>query len=157
MADDFPMQLKSTIDRLVALKAQALLGEHPTLQWAEVDDMAQTDKVFKADTPALLWQWGQLREHPKAPLYACDFAVGAKTTNDPGNYILLKLLGEIRDVFATDADYRVFDYTMPATEPADITDRGVIRICSNEIDEQGFDRQSGVRYAVIRAAVVKRG
>lgn len=157
MADDFPLQLKSTIDKLVADKVAQLQAEYPTLQWAEVDDLAGTDAVFKSAEPAVVWQWGNLTERPRAPMYAADFTVAVKTVADPGNYLLIRLLGEIRDVFAPGTTYQVFDYTMPATDPADITARGYITITSNEIMEQGFDRQSGVRPALISARAVRYG
>lgn len=157
MADDFPLQLKSTLDKLVFDKTAELRAKYPTLEWAEVDDMSQTDEIFKSAEPRLLWQFGTLYEHPRAPLYGLQFFVGAKTTQDPGNYTLLDLLSQIRDVFKPQASYPIFDYTMAVSDPSDLTERGFITVSSNEIASQQFDRQSGVRYAVIEARAVRYG
>lgn len=155
MADDFPLILKSTIDKLVSDKVAALAGQFPGLQWAEVDDMLQTDEVFKGDTPAVLWQLGSVFESPRAPLYGIEFSVGAKTTADPGNYQLIALLGQIRDVFDAGVSIQLYDYARELTDPADTVSKGYLRISANEIAPQQFDRQSGIRYAIVRGKAVK--
>lgn len=157
MADDFPLWLKSTVDKLVADKVTTLLDQYPTLKWAEVDDMGQTDEVFKSDEPALIWQFGTLYPHPSAPLYGFEFMVGAKTAADPGNYTLLALLGEIRSVFEKGNHFAVFDFTGDALDPASTVERGYLMVSSNEIDPQKFDRQSGIRYAVVSGKAVSYG
>lgn len=157
MANDFPLMLKSTVDKLVNDKCAALLARFPTLQWAEVDDMAHTDEVFKSDEPALLWQFGALTPRPRAPMYDFEFAVGAKTTQDPGNYTLITLLSEIREVFAQGMDVQIYDYTLVATDPVSLVKRGYLMVASNEIESQKFDKQSGIRYAVVQGKVVSYG
>lgn len=157
MANDFPLMLKSTVDKLVNDKVATLLDKYPTLQWAEVDDMAHTDEVFKSDEPALLWQFGGLTPRPRAPMYDFEFAVGAKTTQDPGNYTLIALLSEIREVFAQSNVFKIFDYTLEATDPVSLVERGYLMVASNEIESQKFDKQSGIRYAVVQGKVVSYG
>ena len=157
MADDFPLILKSTIDKLVADCVTQLLPDFPTLQWAEVDDMLQTDEVFKGEAPAILWQLSSVHEHPRAPLYGVEFTVGAKTVADPGNYLLIKLLGAIRDVFHPTVAFDLFDYARTVAEGVDTEPRGYLRVSSNEIVPQQFDRQSGIRYAIVRGKAVSYG
>ena len=157
MADDFPLILKSTIDKLVSTKVASLLTEYPTLQWAEVDDMLQTDAVFKGDEPAILWQLGSVFESPRAPLYGIEFTVGAKTTADPGNYALIDLVAQIRDVFQAGASFQLFDFAREITDASDTVSKGFLRVTTNEISPQQFDRQSGIRYAVVRGKAVKYG
>lgn len=155
MADDFPLILKSTIDKLVADKVTALMVAHPTLRWSEVDDMLQSDEVFKGDEPAILWQFGTVFEHPRAPLYGVEFSVAAKTTADPGNYLLIDLLAQMRDLFKPDATFQLFDFARAQAEAVDTVSKGFLRVSSNEIAPQQFDRQSGIRYAVVRCKAVK--
>lgn len=157
MVDDFPLQLKSTIDKLMADKVASLLGTYPTLQWAEVDDMAQTDSIFKSDEPALIWQFSTLEPEPKAPMFRLEFTVGAKTTLDPGNYQLIRLLGEIRSVFPAEETLIIRDYTALASGPAATVDKGFFMVTRNEIEPQLFDRQSGIRYASVLARAVRYG
>lgn len=157
MADDFPFQLKSTVDKLVADKVAALLPTYPTLSWAEVDDMAQTDAVFKSENPALIWQFGGLYPRPRAPMYDFEFLVGAKTTQDPGNYSLIRLLSAIREVFKPGASFIVHDYTLAVGAPADPVEYGFLMVGSNEIEPQKFDRQSGIRYATVAGKAVAYG
>jgi hypothetical protein len=154
VADDFPLQLKSTIDKLVADTVAGLLTDFPSLQWAEVDDMAQTDAVFKSSAPALIWQFGMLTPRPRAPMYDFEFLVGAKTTQDPGNYDLITLLSAIREVFKPGADFQVQDFSMDANAAADPASYGFLMVSSNEIEPQKFDRQSGIRYAMVSGKVV---
>lgn len=155
MADDFPLIMKSTIDKLVSDKCAALLPTHPGLQWAEVDDMLQTDSIFKGDGPAILWQFGSVYESPRSPLYGVEFSVGAKTTADPGNYLLIDLLAQIRDAFAADAAFQLFDYTRATGDAPDTVSKGFVRVVTNEISPQQFDRQSGIRYAIVHGKAVK--
>jgi hypothetical protein len=157
VADDFPLLLKGTIDKLVSDKVTALRGTHPTLQWAEVDDMLQTDAVFKGEQPAILWQFGSVYPDPRAPLYGVEFTVGAKTTADPGNYLLIDLVAQIRDVFVPGVAFQLFDYVREQGAPSDTLSKGYLRVVANEISPQQFDRQSGIRYAVIRGKAVHHG
>ena len=157
MANDFPLMLKSTVDKLVNDAVEALKEKYPTLQWAEVDDMAHTDEVFKSDEPALLWQFGGLTPRPRAPMYDFEFAVGAKTTQDPGNYTLIALLSEIREVFIQGRNFDIYDYTLEDTDPVSQVKRGYLVVASNEIESQKFDKQSGIRFAVVQGKVVSYG
>lgn len=157
MADDFEMQLKSTLDKVVADKVASLKATYPKLSWAEVDDMAQTDAVFKSLDPAIIWSLGTVEPSPRPPLYSIEFMVGAKTAADPGNYLLIKLLGEIRSEFEAAATVFIYDYTLPAGGPVDTQQKGFISIISNETAPQQFDKQSGIRYAVVAAKAVKYG
>lgn len=157
MADDFALQFKSTIDKLIADRVEILRDSYPTLQWAEVDDMAQTDEVFKSEEPAIIWQFATMEPYPRSPLYRVEFMVGVKTTLDPGNYLLIRLLGEIRNVFDAGKTLYIRDYTMLEDDPADATDKGYVLIGSNEVAPQQFDRQSGIRYAGIVGKAVRYG
>lgn len=157
MADDFPLILKSTIDKLVSDKVTALQVDHPTLLWAEVDDMLQTDAVFKGTGPAILWQFGTVYPDPRAPLYGVEFTVGAKTTADPGNYLLIDLVAQIRDAFQAGYAFQLYDFAREQAEAADTVSKGFLRVVDNEIAPQQFDRQSGIRYAVVRGKAVQYG
>jgi hypothetical protein len=157
VADDFPLIVKGTIDKLVSDKCTALQGLFPGLQWAEVDDMLQTDAVFKAEGPALLWQFGAYTPDPRAPLYSIEFSVGARTVADPGNYTLIDLVSQVRDVFKADQEFQLYNYILASTAPADTVSKGFVRVVSNEISPQMFDRMSGIRYAVVRAKAVRYG
>lgn len=157
MADDFPLIVKGTIDKLVSDKCAALQAQYPGLEWAEVDDMLQTDEAFKGAGPALLWQFGAFTPDPRAPLYEIEFSVGARTVADPGNYALIDLVSQIRDVFRADQEFQLFNYILPTSSPADNVSKGFVRVISNEISPQMFDRQSGIRYAVLRGKAVRYG
>lgn len=157
MADNFPRMLKSTIDKMISDKVAALQATYPTLQWAEVDDMHQTEEVFNADGPAILWQFSSLFPEPRRPFYGLEFSVGAKTVGDPGNYDLFDLVAQIADVFKGDSSFDIFDYVRLITDPVDTVSKGFVRVVSNEIAPQQFDRQSGIRYAIVRGKVARYG
>lgn len=158
MAADFLLELKSTLDFLVNQKVEALQEEDYTdLQAAEVDDMAQTDAVLGSAAPALIWQFGTLSPNPRPPMYDVEFMVGSKTVSDAGNYKLMALLTQVRDLFEVNSSFSVFDYTMLDTEDADTTPSGYVFVSANEVNVQQFDNQSGLRYAVIRGKAVAYG
>lgn len=157
MANDFPLIVKGTIDKLVSDKCAALQAQYPGLLWAEVDDMLQTDAAFKGQGPALLWQFGSFTPDPRAPLYEIEFSVGARTVADPSNYALIDLVSQIRDVFRADQEFQLFNYILASSSPADNVSKGFVRVISNEISPQMFDRQSGIRFAVIRGKAVNFG
>ena len=157
VADDFPLIVKGTLDKLVSDKCAALQGQYPGLQWAEVDDTLQTGAVFEGQGPALIWQFGTYYPDPRAPMYSVEFSVGAKTTADPGNYELIDLVSQVREMFKPEQVIQLFDYIKPATDPLDLVSKGYMRLISNEISPQHFDRQSGIRFAIIRGKAVQYG
>ncbi len=150
----FLIALKSTLDKVMMDLRAELSAEYPTLQAVEVDDLAQTDAAQKSAEPALIWSFGSLQPAPRPPLYRAEFMVGAKTTADGANYQLTALLSKVRQKFAHGHTIVLFDYSGSVADP---TEAGFLNIGANEVAQQEFDRQSGLRYAVVRANAVAYG
>jgi len=150
----FLLALKSTLDKVMLDLRAELLPAYPTLLAVEVDDMAETDVAQKSDAPALIWSFGTLAPAPRAPMYRVEFMVGAKTTADSGNYILTALLTKVRQKFTSDTTLTLLDLSGPVagTNPV-----GFLHVASNEIAPQEHDRQSGLRYALVRGSAVAYG
>ncbi|MNR56802.1 hypothetical protein D3C85_1774500 [compost metagenome] len=60
-------------------------------------------------------------------------------------------------MFRADQEFQLFNYILASSSPADNVSKGFVRVISNEISPQMFDRQSGIRFAVIRGKAVNFG
>ncbi len=152
--DLFLLALKSTIDKVMLDLRTALLPTYPALLAVEVDDLAQTDAIQKSEAPTLIWSFGSLHPTPRPPMYQVEFMVGVKTTADAGNYLMTALLTKVRQQFQQGESLQLYDYTGAV---AGVAHAGSLFIGANEVSQQEFDRQSGMRYAVVRGSAVAYG
>ncbi len=147
MSDDFMVWCKSTLDKIMTDLVDQLEPTFDGLQGSEVDNTLETDKVFKAKYPALLWQFLTAAESPRDPLYRVTFLVGAKTVSDSGNYDLSKLNGELRKTFKTGDRLSVRDYSGAVAS----VEKGYLVISDNILSPQQYDHMNGVRFFAVTA------
>ena len=145
---DFVAQTKSTIDRMAVEIASALGYE-----FAELDDEHAAERVLTESGNAIIWQFMEMREKPRAPLYEGAFAVGVKAqNNDPGNYGLFDALAAIKAKFPEGVGFTVGDY---AHVPA-VVDTGFMVVTHSNLEEQLVDSGSQLRlYAFSFKAAAK--
>ena len=139
--DTLYMEAKSTLDFLMYQLLDKIQPEFPELKATDLDDVTRVAEVVGGTSPALVWKFGELEASPSDPLYTLSFYVGAKTTQDSGNYKLSDLLTHVSAQFAKDSSFEIRDYS---GEPvSDVTANTFI--VSSGIAPQQFDHQSGMR------------
>lgn len=145
--NDYLIHVKSTIDKTMMDLVSTLSGQFPGLLGADVDNLTETDEVFKSESPVLLWQFMTLRPAPRDPLYRVNFLVGAKTVSDKGGYSLASLSNELRKVFEVEERIEVGDYSGAVPTPG----TGYFLITENTYTPQQYDHMSGIRFFSISA------
>jgi len=148
--ENFPVALKSTIDKLGNDLAQA---EVPPVEFIDLDDVVNTANLLGSDNTALLWSMSVLVPTPSDPLYACSFSVGARTVNDPGNYDIMLLVGKLSSVFQEGSLIDVHDYTEALAGPR----IGVLSITKVTVLPQEYDKVSGIRMVSLEGRVQRLG
>lgn len=151
MSNEFVLHVKSTIDKTMMDLVTSLQGTYPTLQGVEVDDLNATDEVMKSTAPALLWQFLGLTPAPRDPLYRVEFLVGVKTVSDAANYVLTKIMMEVRKSFEVEATIDVADYSGVSA----VLNKGYLFVTDNAMVPQQYDQMSGIRYFAIVARAVR--
>lgn len=145
--NDYLIHVKSTLDKQMHDLVSSLSGQFPNLKGADVDNLTETDDVFKSEDPVLLWQFLTLMPSPKDPLYRVNFLIGAKTVSDKGGYTLASLSNEVRKEFEVNERIEVGDYS--GAVPT--LNTGYFVITSNTFTPQQYDHMSGVRFFSINA------
>ena len=145
--NDYLIHVKSTIDKTMMDLVASLSGQFPGLQGADVDNLTETDEVFKSEQPVLLWQFLTLQPSPRDPLYRVNFLVGAKTVSDKGGYKLANLSNELRKTFEVEERIEVGDYS--GASP--VLNTGYFLITENTFTPQQYDHMSGIRFFSITA------
>lgn len=140
----FLVAVKSTIDKLC--NDLALAQDTPT-RFVDLDDATAVEDVMTSSDPAVIWDMGSFEESPSDPLYYSTFSIGARTTEDPSNYNILRLTGDIGDVFKVGVSLDIKDYSGSLASES----MGRLHILSVSVNPQGFDRISGVRLASVVA------
>lgn len=146
-SDDYLIHVKSTLDKLMHDLVDTLEPTFPGLTGVDVDNLVETDEMFKSTKPVLLWQFLSLREHPVDPLYRFEFLVGAKTVADSANYTLVGVNNELKKPFKTGTTISVGDYSGAVAVP----DTGYFLITDNSFAPQQYDHLSGIRFFSISA------
>ena len=145
--NDYLIHVKSTIDKVMDDLVVNLSGQFPGLLGADVDNLVETDEIFKSEAPVLLWQFLSMVGAPRDPLYKVNFLVGAKTVSDASNYTLVNLSNELRKSFEVETRINVSDYS----EAVAVMDTGYMLVTDNSFAPQQYDHMSGVRFFVISA------
>lgn len=145
MSADFLVPVKSTLDKLMWDLVAAIALEDPanysTLGGLDMDDIVDTDELIKSQKPLLLWQHISLAPKPRDPLYTFEFMVGAKTSNDKGNYLLANLSMRVQNAFKVDTFLDVQDYSGDTAVPG----KGYLTVVSLSQAPQVFDNVAGIR------------
>lgn len=145
--NDYLIHVKSTIDKTMMDLVTALSPTFTGLQGVDVDNLTETDEIFKAETPVLLWQFLTLTPSPKDPLYRVNFLVGAKTVSDKGSYNLSNLSNELRKNFEVEQRIEVGDYSGDTP----VANTGYFLVTHNTFTPQQYDHMSGIRFFSITA------
>ena len=140
---DFFMHVKSTLDRM----GNDLVTASSADSGANLDDTVNVDEIFKSDDSTILWQLVSVEEAPSDPLYIVQFAIGAKTTEDAGNYDLIAFQNEVNNLFHKNAIVDLYDYS----QGAQTTKKGSMTITEAMLTPQEFDNESGIRMQVFAA------
>ena len=148
---DFISYVKSTIDKAGVDIAEAFGGN---TQVIDLDDTVNTAELFASMDSAVVWTWLTLDDAPIAPLYVLNFGIGAKTTLDPGNYNLTDLLSAVSGVMQKGKTIPIMDYS-PGGDG--VTRRGTMTFTDISVDQQLFDKESGIRLISVTARVVDDG
>ena len=148
---DFISYVKSTIDQSGVDIAEAFGGN---TKFVDLDDSMNTAELLAGTDSAIVWTMLTLDDAPVHPLYLLNFGIGAKTTLDPGNYALTKLLDAISGVMEKGKTIPIMDYS---TGGDAVTQRGTMTFTDISVDQQLFDKESGIRLISVTARVVDDG
>lgn len=143
----FELYLKSTLDRLAFEIAQELEVE----DMADLDDTVNLASILSNDRPAIVWQLTTLDPAPRDPLYMVQFGIGAKTTSDPSNYKMMRLVSAMQHRFDIGTPITIRDYSgiLPPSEV-----QGHLLVTNLSLAPQEFDNESGIRlYTVMGRAM----
>lgn len=133
---DFPISLKSTIDKIAF--GLAVMN---SVTYVDLADTVETAKLFKTEDTAIVMDFNTLEEDPNDPLYAGSFEIGVRTVNDPANYQLLRLLGLVKSMFPKGDRVMVYD----SSEAVESGAKGVILLGDALTMPQHFDAASSMR------------
>ena len=147
MTNDYLLDVKSTIDKIMNDLVDSLVGQFPDLKGIDVDDLVETDGIMKSEDPVLLWQFLTMTPVPRDPLFRVEFLVGAKTVGDHGNYTLTHINNELRKSFEIGTRIAVGDYS--GASP--VLGKGYFVVSDNSMAPQQYDHMSGIRFLSIRA------
>lgn len=145
--NDYLIHVKSTIDKTMNDLVSTLGPSFTNLKGVDVDNLVETDEIFKSEDPVILWQFLSLKGAPRDPLYRVDFLVGSKTVSDASNYVLTKLSNELRKSFEVNNRISVGDYSGATA----VENTGYFTIVDNSLAPQQYEHMSGVRFFVIQA------
>ena len=149
---NFISEMKSTIDK-TAVDAAIQLGG-PGALFVDLDDTLRSQEILSSEEDVLVWEVLSMDEAPSDPLWTVMFAMGAKTTIDPGRYSMMDMLSHINAVMPKGSSIDVIDYT-PDGDGA--TKTGSMYITDVRMDNQMYDRQSGIRMILVAARAVRGG
>jgi len=151
------MAFKSTLDRVVGDLAvelsAAASGANPVKSF-DLDDHEGMRQVQAGAEHALVYQYVTLAPAPRHPLYECSFLVGAKTSNDEGNYDMTSLMVDIGERFDVGAFIDLMDWS-GEFEPTETLGSLMITDCTPSA--QMFENQAGIRMFQITGKVIAHG
>lgn len=137
---NFLVSLKSTIDKLANTLATTL-----GVQYVDLDDVTTTAALFRGEATAIVMEFGTLEADPSDPIYAGSFNIGARTVQDPGNYDILKLVGEVEQLFPRGQRILVYD----SFEELETGLQGILVPGDITVIPQQYDMSSGFRLMTV--------
>jgi hypothetical protein len=151
MSDEFIGYVKSTIDRA---GVDIALAYGDGVKFMDLDNVVDVAEVQAGSDGAIVWTMLSLDEAPRAPMYLIRFGIGAKTTLDAGSYTMAALLDAVKSVMKKGATMELRDYT-PGGDGT--THRGTMTFSDISVNEQLFDKASGLRLISVTAMAVDDG
>lgn len=137
---NFLVSLKSTIDKLANTLATTL-----GVQYVDLDDVTTTAALFRGEATAIVMEFGTLEADPSDPIYTGSFNIGARTVQDPGNYDILKLVGEVEQLFPRGQRILVYD----SFEETETGIQGILVPGDITVIPQQYDMSSGFRLMTV--------
>lgn len=154
------ISFKSTLDWIIndlAVKLSAALPPNNPVRAFDLDDAASERQIQAGAEHALVYQYTHLAEDPTHPLYEAQFLVGAKTTDDSGNYDMTTLLTDLRGIFPQGASFDLYDYSEVEEGEDPGPALGCLVIMSLGTGPQMFEKQSGIRLLAVSGKVMAYG
>ena len=148
MNTKFLRAVKSTIDKLVVDFAQA--QSTPT-NFLDLDDVTAAEEVLASTDPAVIWELGSFEEYPQDPLYALSFSVGVRTFQDAANYSLLSMASDLSELFQSNTYFEITD----SSDTVESAKKGTLIITSFTLNQQTYDKTSGVRLGTVVARATR--
>jgi len=142
---DFASSFKSTID-----KKGNDLADTLGLKLIDLDDITASNDLMHGTRDALVWEFLGLNTSPTEPLYEFGFKIGARTVNDAANYGILGIVDKVRELFPVNSRHSIRNYTGAVAGP----ESGYLLVSDVSIDPQMYDKNSGIRMAVITGRAV---
>lgn len=150
---DVYLHVKSTLDKLIGDYAEELSnapGASQVLSF-DLDDHDSVRAMQASNEQALVHQILTMDPDPAHPLYAIQFLVGAKTSQDPGNYQQAFLLTELHSRFDLGTTFNIADWSQE-DEPTEETGTVYVTACSPS--PQSFENSASIRVLQITAKVM---
>ncbi|WP_019865136.1 hypothetical protein [Methylovulum miyakonense] len=106
MTTTFDVAVKSTIDKVLSDLAMAS-------GWIffDLDGAYLTPDIGESKAPAIVVSFPGITPNPRDPYYAVVFEAGARTSDDPAQYIAKTILGTISEVLDIHKGIPVYDYS----------------------------------------------
>jgi hypothetical protein len=148
--ETFLVALKSTLDKV---GNDLALAQTPPVTFVDLLNVVNTQALFESEDDALVWEFMTLQESPRDPLYQAHFDIGARTVNDPANYDILTLVGQVKTVLPYGQRIEIRDYSGLTQGPV----VGIINVISVAVMEQTYDKVSGIRMITVIAKATRLG
>jgi hypothetical protein len=136
------LAIKSTLDRILFDQVGAMNADFPLLEFSETDDMVQVQEALGTSSPALLYTVSNPAPAPRSPLFVVEFAMGAKTVQDKGNYQLADLISRLQAIFSVGAVIEIRNYS-GTTGQAPLVAR--LKVVGVAPEYQRYDKIAGLR------------
>lgn len=105
MMSKFAQAVKSTLDKVLVAKAQAL-----GVDYVDIDDLSAIRKITDTNNTAVLCHFQDLEGKPHN-LHDGVASVGCRLATDPGNYSLIGMLEEVSSLFPIGVQIPVKNYS----------------------------------------------
>ena len=145
----FLQALKSTLDKQ---GYDLAVAQAPDILYVDLDDPIQSTELFKGESSAIVLGSLVLHEDPRDPLYSFSFQMGARTVTDASNYSILSLSGQVNVLFEKGKRVSVYQYATVGAVGAVV---GFMFITDVSVDDQMFERMSGIRLLTIQGKAVR--
>lgn len=102
----FDVAVKSSLDKLLNDVAVA-----NGWMYFDIDGAYLTPEIVESKAPAIVISYPGLTANPRDPFYAAVFEVGARTADDPFQYLSKNILGEISLALEVNKGLFIYDHS----------------------------------------------
>jgi len=150
MIENFPVEVKSTLDKLLADLAEA-----NNWLFFDLDGGYLLPQIMGSTEPAIVISFPGLTDSPRDPFYNVIFEVGARTSDDPSQYLTRKITGAIGKVIERNKAIQVYNYHEESPSSTDAT--GYLFPVNITPTPARFDQVSGLTMLQVHAEVFRYG